>query len=151
MRQRNGEDHVGQPGTQHPHHKERQDRGRKGHKQFGIGLAVGGSAGLLGGRADRGLMRLAELFMTFPTSTILAYQAQCDSAMARITLVSPVPNTPTIKNDRIEVFMTFPTSILSFFMVGVLGTGLTNVILAIALSHWGTAATGWRRSGGRRG
>ncbi len=59
-----------------------------------IGLAVGGSAGLLGGRADRGLMRIAELFMTFPTS------------------------------------------ILSFFMVGVLGTGLTNVILAIALSHW---------------
>ncbi len=51
-------------------------------------------AGLLGGRADRGLMRIAELFMTFPTS------------------------------------------ILSFFMVGVLGTGLTNVILAIALSHW---------------
>ena len=35
-----------------------------------------------------------------------------------------------------ELFMTFPTSILSFFMVGVLGTGLTNVILAIALSHW---------------
>lgn len=59
-----------------------------------IGTAVGGSAGLLGGRADRGLMRIAELFMTFPTS------------------------------------------ILSFFMVGVLGTGLTNVILAIALSHW---------------
>ena len=59
-----------------------------------IGLAFGGSAGLLGGRADRGLMRIAELFMTFPTS------------------------------------------ILSFFMVGVLGTGLTNVILAIALSHW---------------
>ena len=28
------------------------------------------------------------------------------------------------------------TSILSFFMVGVLGTGLTNVIIAIALSHW---------------
>ncbi|VEC48381.1 nickel ABC transporter permease NikC [Klebsiella aerogenes] len=59
-----------------------------------IGLAVGGCAGLLGGRTDRGLMRIAELFMTFPTS------------------------------------------ILSFFMVGVLGTGLTNVILAIALSHW---------------
>lgn len=59
-----------------------------------IGTAVGGCAGLLGGRADRGLMRIAELFMTFPTS------------------------------------------ILSFFMVGVLGTGLTNVILAIALSHW---------------
>jgi nickel transport system permease protein len=35
-----------------------------------------------------------------------------------------------------DVFMTFPTSILSFFMVGVLGTGLTNVIIAIALSHW---------------
>lgn len=35
-----------------------------------------------------------------------------------------------------DMFMTFPTSILSFFMVGVLGTGLTNVIIAIALSHW---------------
>jgi nickel transport system permease protein len=35
-----------------------------------------------------------------------------------------------------DLFMTFPTSILSFFMVGVLGTGLTNVIIAIALSHW---------------
>ncbi len=35
-----------------------------------IGLAVGGSAGLLGGRADRGLMRFAELFMTFPTSIL---------------------------------------------------------------------------------
>ncbi|EMZ5814699.1 nickel ABC transporter permease subunit NikC [Klebsiella aerogenes] len=59
-----------------------------------IGLAVGGAAGMVGGRVDRGLMRLAELFMTFPTS------------------------------------------ILSFFMVGVLGTGLSNVIIAIALSHW---------------
>lgn len=34
-----------------------------------------------------------------------------------------------------DMFMTFPTSILSFFMVGVLGTGLTNVIIAIALSR----------------
>ena len=34
------------------------------------------------------------------------------------------------------LLVTFPTSILSFFMVGVLGTGLTNVIIAIALSHW---------------
>ena len=59
-----------------------------------IGLTVGGAAGMVGGRVDRGLMRLAELFMTFPTS------------------------------------------ILSFFMVGVLGTGLSNVIIAIALSHW---------------
>ncbi|HDT6509582.1 TPA: nickel ABC transporter permease subunit NikC [Klebsiella aerogenes] len=59
-----------------------------------IGLAVGGAAGMVGGRVDSGLMRLAELFMTFPTS------------------------------------------ILSFFMVGVLGTGLSNVIIAIALSHW---------------
>ena len=70
-----------------------------------IGLAVGGCAGLLGGRADRGLMRIAELFMTFPTS------------------------------------------ILSFFMVGVLGTGLTNVILAIALSHWAWYARKIRAAG----
>ncbi|MDU5687690.1 MAG: ABC transporter permease subunit, partial [Kluyvera cryocrescens] len=59
-----------------------------------LGLLIGGSAGLLGGRVDQLTMRIADMFMTFPTS------------------------------------------ILSFFMVGVLGTGLTNVILAIALSHW---------------
>ena len=59
-----------------------------------LGLLIGGSAGLLGGRVDRATMRLA------------------------------------------DIFMTFPTSVLSFFMVGVLGTGLTNVIIAIALSHW---------------
>ena len=59
-----------------------------------LGLLIGGSAGLLGGRVDRLTMRLADMFMTFPTS------------------------------------------ILSFFMVGVLGTGLTNVVIAIALSHW---------------
>ncbi|TCV99252.1 nickel ABC transporter permease subunit NikC [Biostraticola tofi] len=59
-----------------------------------LGLTIGGGAGLIGGRVDQGLMRIADLFMTFPTS------------------------------------------ILSFFMVGVLGTGLTNVVIAIALSHW---------------
>ncbi|WP_142846592.1 nickel ABC transporter permease subunit NikC [Telmatospirillum sp. J64-1] len=35
-----------------------------------------------------------------------------------------------------DMFLTVPTFVLSMFMVGVLGTGLTNVILAIALSHW---------------
>jgi nickel transport system permease protein len=35
-----------------------------------------------------------------------------------------------------DVFLTFPTFILAMFMVGVLGTGLTNVILAIVLTHW---------------
>lgn len=59
-----------------------------------LGLTLGGCAGLLGGRVDQAIMRVADLFMTFPTS------------------------------------------VLSFFMVGVLGTGLTNVIIAIALSHW---------------
>lgn len=59
-----------------------------------LGLVIGGSAGLMGGRADQLMMRTTDMFMTFPTS------------------------------------------ILSFFMVGVLGTGLVNVILAIALSHW---------------
>lgn len=59
-----------------------------------VGLIVGGSAGLMGGRVDQASMRVADMFMTFPTS------------------------------------------ILSFFMVGVLGTGLTNVVIAIALSHW---------------
>nr|WP_246333477.1 nickel ABC transporter permease subunit NikC [Aureimonas mangrovi] len=35
-----------------------------------------------------------------------------------------------------DVFLTFPTLVLALFMVGMLGTGLVNVILAIALSHW---------------
>lgn len=35
-----------------------------------------------------------------------------------------------------EIFMTFPTFILAMFMVGVLGRGITNVILAIVLTHW---------------
>ncbi len=46
-----------------------------------------------------------------------------------------------------DMFMTFPTSILSFFMVGVLGTGLTNVIIAIALSHWAWYARMVRKPG----
>lgn len=59
-----------------------------------IGMIAGGAAGLLGGRTDQLIMRIADLFMTFPTS------------------------------------------ILSFFLVAILGTGITNVIIAIALSHW---------------
>ncbi|WP_312271187.1 nickel ABC transporter permease subunit NikC [Pseudomonas sp.] len=35
-----------------------------------------------------------------------------------------------------ELFMTVPTFVLALFFIGVLGTGLSNVILAIALSHW---------------
>ena len=56
-----------------------------------LGLVIGGSAGLIGGRVDQATMRVADMFMTFPTS------------------------------------------ILSFFMVGVLGTGLTNVIIALGV------------------
>lgn len=59
-----------------------------------LGLAVGVPAGLMGGRVDAWLMRIA------------------------------------------DVFLTFPTLVLALFMVAVLGTGITNVILAIALSHW---------------
>lgn len=35
-----------------------------------------------------------------------------------------------------DVFLTFPTFILAMFMVGILGTGMVNVIVAIALTHW---------------
>ena len=35
-----------------------------------------------------------------------------------------------------DVFLTFPTFVLAMFMVGVLGTGMVNVVLAIVLSHW---------------
>ncbi|MDP9835300.1 nickel transport system permease protein [Neorhizobium huautlense] len=59
-----------------------------------LGIVIGGTAGFLGGRADQLIMRVT------------------------------------------DVFLTFPTLVLALFMVGVLGTGLVNVILAIALSHW---------------
>lgn len=59
-----------------------------------LGLLLGGLAGYVGGRVDQVIMRIA------------------------------------------DVFMTFPTLILALFMIGMLGTGLVNVVIAIALSHW---------------
>lgn len=59
-----------------------------------LGLAVGGLSGFVGGRFDQVVMRI------------------CD------------------------VFLTFPTFVLAMFMVGVLGTGMVNVVIAIVLSHW---------------
>ncbi|MDS7596990.1 nickel ABC transporter permease subunit NikC [Agrobacterium tumefaciens] len=59
-----------------------------------LGIVIGGAAGFVGGRTDKFIMRVT------------------------------------------DVFLTFPTLILALFMVGMLGTGLANVILAIALSHW---------------
>lgn len=35
-----------------------------------------------------------------------------------------------------DIFLTFPTLVLALFMIGMLGTGLVNVVVAIALSHW---------------
>lgn len=59
-----------------------------------IGVSIGGLAGFIGGRVDQGIMRV------------------CD------------------------IFMTFPTVVFALFMVAVLGTGMTNVIIAIAVTHW---------------
>ncbi|MDW6004847.1 nickel ABC transporter permease subunit NikC [Vibrio mangrovi] len=59
-----------------------------------LGITIGSLAGLSGGRIDALLMRVT------------------------------------------DIFLTFPTLVLSLFMIAVLGTGITNVILAIALSHW---------------
>lgn len=35
-----------------------------------------------------------------------------------------------------DVFFTFPTFILALFLIGVLGIGIINVVLAIVLTHW---------------
>lgn len=61
---------------------------------LGLGLGIGGLAGFVGGRLDMLLMRLCDMFLTFPTL------------------------------------------VLAFFLIALLGTGLGNVIVAIALSHW---------------
>lgn len=59
-----------------------------------LGIVIGGTAGFVGGRVDQVIMRIT------------------------------------------DVFLTFPTFVLALFMIGMLGTGLTNVVIAIALSHW---------------
>lgn len=59
-----------------------------------LGVVIGGASGFIGGRTDQIIMRIT------------------------------------------DVFLTFPTLVLALFMIGVLGTGLVNVILAIVLSHW---------------
>lgn len=35
-----------------------------------------------------------------------------------------------------DVFLSLPTLVLALFFIGVLGSGLANVIIAIALTHW---------------
>jgi nickel transport system permease protein len=35
-----------------------------------------------------------------------------------------------------DVILTFPTFILALFLIGILGTGLTNVVIAIVMTHW---------------
>ena len=35
-----------------------------------------------------------------------------------------------------DAFMTIPTLVLALFLIGILGTGLVNVVIAITLSHW---------------
>lgn len=59
-----------------------------------LGIVVGGASGFIGGRIDQLIMRVT------------------------------------------DVFLTFPTLVLALFMIGMLGTGLVNVVIAIALSHW---------------
>ncbi|MFK4825025.1 nickel ABC transporter permease subunit NikC [Paenochrobactrum sp. BZR 588] len=59
-----------------------------------LGISIGGFSGFVGGRTDQIIMRVT------------------------------------------DVFLTFPTLVLALFMIGILGTGIVNVIIAIALSHW---------------
>lgn len=59
-----------------------------------LGIVIGGASGFIGGRTDQLIMRVT------------------------------------------DVFLTFPTLVLALFMIGMLGTGLVNVVIAIALSHW---------------
>lgn len=59
-----------------------------------LGISIGGMCGFVGGKVDKVIMRI------------------CD------------------------IFLSLPTIVLSLFLVGILGSGLENVILAIALTHW---------------
>ncbi|WP_285818673.1 nickel ABC transporter permease subunit NikC [Helicobacter bilis] len=59
-----------------------------------LGVSIGGIAGFFGGKIDKFIMRICDLFLSLPTI------------------------------------------VLSLFLVGILGAGLENVMLAIALTHW---------------
>ncbi|MCI7411367.1 nickel ABC transporter permease subunit NikC [Helicobacter bilis] len=59
-----------------------------------LGISIGGIAGFFGGKIDKFIMRICDLFLSLPTI------------------------------------------VLSLFLVGILGAGLENVMLAIALTHW---------------
>lgn len=59
-----------------------------------LGISIGGIAGFFGGKIDKIIMRICDLFLSLPTI------------------------------------------VLSLFLVGILGAGLENVMLAIALTHW---------------
>lgn len=59
-----------------------------------LGISLGGIAGFFGGKIDKFIMRVCDLFLSLPTI------------------------------------------VLSLFLVGILGAGLENVLLAIALTHW---------------
>ncbi|RDU66389.1 nickel ABC transporter permease subunit NikC [Helicobacter didelphidarum] len=59
-----------------------------------MGISIGGFSGFMGGNIDKIIMRICDLFLSFPTI------------------------------------------IVSLFFVGILGSGLENIIIAIALTHW---------------
>lgn len=59
-----------------------------------LGIGIGGISGFIGGKFDGFVMRICDLFISFPTV------------------------------------------IFAFFLVGILGIGLVNVIIAIALTHF---------------
>lgn len=59
-----------------------------------LGISIGGIAGFFGGKIDKFIMCVCDLFLSLPTI------------------------------------------VLSLFLVGILGAGLENVLLAIALTHW---------------
>ena len=79
---------------------------------------------LFGSRVSLGsvfaILSLIVLFSTFAGSVAGFFGGVLDSAIMRTC----------------DVFLTFPTIILAMFFVAVLGTGLTNVVIAIFLTHW---------------
>lgn len=105
------ENKFAQPSAAHPLGCDHLGRDVLSRLVYGTQISIGSVAAIMG----------IVLVLGFTIGTISGYAGGAvDSSLMRFC----------------DVFLTFPTFILAMFLIGVLGTGMVNVIIAVALTHW---------------